>query len=107
MSDSDPQAHFEYIAEQLGAGGLAYLHVLEGDMMTRVSAVDYSALRSKFAGTYIANNGYDLERAQTAISNGTADLVTFGIPFLANPDLVRRHQGGLLLHEADAQGQAG
>ncbi len=101
MSDSDPQAHFEYFFEQLSPRGLAYVHVLEGDMMTKISALDYRALRSKFAGPYIANNGYDLVRAQTAIRNGAVDLVAFGTPFLANPDLVRRYRQRLPLNEAD------
>jgi N-ethylmaleimide reductase len=101
MSDSDPQKHFEYFAEQLGSRGLAYLHVLEGDMMTKVSMVNYSVLRAKFDGAYIANNGYDLERAQVAIGKDSADLVAFGIPFLANPDLLRRYQESLPLNEVD------
>lgn len=101
MSDSDPQVHFEYFLEQLSPRGLAYVHVLEGDMMTKTSVLDYHALRAKFAGPYIANNGYDLVRAQTAVDNEAADLVAFGIPFLANPDLVYRYQENLPLNEAD------
>ncbi len=101
MSDSDPQKHFEYFVEQLSARNLAYLHVLEGDMMTKVNQVDYHALRAKFSGTYIANNGYDLERAQTTIASGDASLVAFGTPFLANPDLVHRYRENLPLNEAD------
>ena len=101
MSDSDPQKHFEYFAGQLSSRGLAYLHVLEGDMMTGDSAMNYAGLRAKFDGVYIANNGYDLERAQIAIGNGSADLVAFGIPFLANPDLVRRYREGLPLNKVD------
>ena len=101
MSDSNPQAHFEYFVEQLSSHGLAYLHVLEGDMMTKNSSVDYRALRSKFTGSYIANNGYDLVRAQTAVQSGAANLVAFGIPFLSNPDLVRRYRERLPLNEAD------
>ncbi len=101
MSDSDPQAHFGYFVEQLSSRGLAYVHVLEGDMMTKASAVDYRTLRSKFAGPYIANNGYDPVRAQTALSSRAVDLVAFGIPFVANPDLVRRYREKLPLNEAD------
>lgn len=102
MSDSNPKQHFEYFAEQLGPRGLAYLHVLEGDMITKVSVVDYSELRAKFTGPYIANNGYDLACAQAAVSSGHADLVAFGIPFVANPDLVHRYRENLPLNEADA-----
>lgn len=101
MTDSDPHAHFAYFMERLGQRGLAYVHVLEGDMITKSSTLDYRALRSKFAGPYIANNGYDLPRAQTAVHCGAADLVAFGIPFLANPDLVRRYRDGLPLNVAD------
>jgi N-ethylmaleimide reductase len=101
MTDSDPRSHFGYFVEQLSPHGLAYVHVLEGDMMTKPSALDYRALRSKFAGPYIANNGYDLARAQTAVRSGAADLVAFGIPFLANPDLVRRYRENLPLNAAD------
>jgi N-ethylmaleimide reductase len=101
MRDSNPQDHFEYFIEQLNARNLAYVHVLEGDMMSKESLVDYRSLRAKFSGTYIANNGYDLEKAQTTITNGDASLVAFGIPFLSNPDLVHRYRENLPLNEAD------
>lgn len=101
MSDSDPQTHFEYFMEQLSPRGLAYVHVLEGDMLAKQRLVDYRALRAKFDGPYIANHGYDQARAEQAIASGAADLIAFGIPFLANPDLVRRYKEGLPLNEAD------
>ncbi len=101
MSDSDPQAHFEYVIDQLSSGDLAYVHVLEGDMMKKSSTLDYHVLRSKFTGSYISNNGYDLVRAQTALQNDTTDMVAFGTPFLANPDLVRRYRENLSLNEPD------
>jgi N-ethylmaleimide reductase len=102
MSDSAPAQHFGYFVEQLGQRGLGYLHVLEGDMHDpERRAVDYRALKSKFGGTYIANHGYDLERAQVALRGGSTDLVAFGVPFLANPDLVRRYRERLPLNRAD------
>ncbi len=101
MSDSAPQAHFNYIADQLRNRGLAYMHVLEGDMMKKRRNFDYAELRQKFGGTYIANNGYDFTRAQMALRDGLADMIAFGVPFLANPDLVRRYKEGLTLNQAD------
>jgi N-ethylmaleimide reductase len=102
MSDSGPQAHFGYFLGQLSTRGLAYVHVIEGDMMTKsAGTVDYRALKSEFGGTYIANNGYDLERATSAVSTGGAELVSFGAPFLANPDLVRRYRENLPLNVPD------
>lgn len=44
---------------------------------------------------------YDQERAQKALSAGAADLVAFGTPFLANPDLPHRYRDKLPLNQAD------
>jgi N-ethylmaleimide reductase len=101
MSDSDPQNHFAYFISQLNSRNLAYIHLLEGDMMTKERHVDYRNLRDKCNGVYIANNGYDQARAKDALSNNDCDMVAFGIPFLANPDLVYRYQHNLPLNEAD------
>lgn len=101
MSDSDPQKHFAYFINELSKRRLAYLHILEGDMMTKERNVDYRALRNKFDGVYMANNAYDKQRAEQALANGDADLVAFGVPYLANPDLVYRYQHDLPLNEAD------
>lgn len=102
MTDSDPLAHFGYFIEQLSRRKVAYVHVLEGDMMSKRSAVDYRVLRSRCSSSYIANNGYDRSRAQTAIGGAAADLVAFGTPFVANPDLVYRYRHDLPLNVADA-----
>lgn len=101
MSDSDPQTHFDYFIKQLNTRNLAYLHILEGDMMGAARNIDYRALRDAYDGLYMANNGYDKSRAQTAITNGDCDLVAFGIPYLANPDLLYRYQNDLELNQAD------
>jgi len=101
MSDSDPLNHFTYFISQLNQRDLAYLHILEGDMMSKTAKLDYHALRKIYNGLYMANNGYDKARATEAISNGNADMVAFGVPYLANPDLVYRLQNDLPLNEAD------
>ena len=101
MSDSDPQGHFEAIVAALNGKGLAYLHILEGDMMTKTRAVDYAALRHRYDGSYMANNGFDRDSARATLARGEADLIAFGIPFLANPDLVRRFKLDLPLNNAD------
>lgn len=103
ISDSNPQAHFDYFMQQLSGRGLAYVHVLEGDMSSNISAVDYKKLRASYDGVYIANNGYNLERAQVALDYADADLIAFGTPFIANPDLVRRFQENLPLNQANSE----
>ncbi len=102
IQDSDPQTTFDYLAEQLNAFGLAYLHVVEGDMLSGERNMDYRKLRDTFEGLYMANNGYDLDRAARALAAGDADLVSFGKLFLANPDLPERFKRGAPLNEPDA-----
>ncbi|MBI2993737.1 MAG: alkene reductase [Gammaproteobacteria bacterium] len=94
MRDSNPAATFGYAAEQLGGMGLAYLHVIEGEF-------DSAPLRRAFGEPYIANSGYDMERARAAIASGAADMVSFGKLFLANPDLPVRFLRGAALNEPD------
>jgi len=103
MSDSDPAKTFEYVAHQLSGLGLAYLHVLEGDMLSGERTLDYRHLRDVFGGIYMANCGYTLERAQAAIANGDADLVAFGQLYIANPDLVERFREGAPLNTPDPE----
>lgn len=92
MRDSAPQALFNHVATALSGKGLAYLHVVEGDMLSGASRLDYRQIRDRFDGLYMANNSYDKARAQAALANGDADMVSFGKPFLANPDLVERYR---------------
>jgi N-ethylmaleimide reductase len=103
MSDSDPQALFNYVVEQLNELGLVFIHLIEGatggprDFMP----LDYVALRQRFKGCYIANNGYNFDLAEDAIASGRADLVSFGKLFIANPDLVERFRAHAPLNAPD------
>ncbi len=101
MHDSDPQATFEQVAAMLDGFGLAYLHVVEGDMPSFVRTLDYGRIRAAFSGCYLANAGYDLARAQQAIQSGAADMVSFGTLYIANPDLVERFRQGAALNTPD------
>jgi len=100
MRDSDPQTLFGVAAEALNAFGLAYLHVVE-DAPGQETGFDFVRLRRTFRGAYIANNGYDLDRALTARRENRADLIAFGQPFIANPDLAARLQQGAPLAMPD------
>ncbi|WP_084583498.1 alkene reductase [Sphingomonas azotifigens] len=100
--DSDPQGTYGYLAEQLGQLGLAYLHCVEGQTRgaNAAAAFDFKALHAAFGGAYIANNSYTRELAIAAIDSGHADMVAFGRPFIANPDLVERLRRDAPLAEA-------
>jgi N-ethylmaleimide reductase len=95
IADSDPQHSFGYVARELGRRGLAYLHVTRGGDDGRF---DWSALRNAFGGSFMLNGDYDARRALEALAGGAADLIAFGVAFLANPDLVERLRRGAALN---------
>lgn len=101
IRDSQPQQTFNAVADMLQAHRLCYLHVVEGDLMTGARELDYLELKRRFGGVYMANAGYDFQRATQAVGTGAADLVAFGRLFLANPDLPARFAQGAPLNEPD------
>ncbi len=77
--------------------GLAYVHLIENPHPRYASTAQ--ALGEAFGGTVIGNGGFDRARAEAALHEGEAHLISFGRPFIANPDLVRRFELGAALAE--------
>jgi N-ethylmaleimide reductase len=109
VNDENPQALFEYVMRELAPLKLAYIHIIEGatggprELPDR--PFDYDAMRKAYrdAGgkaAWMVNNGYDAKLAQQALAHG-ADLVAFGRPYIANPDLVQRLRQDAPLNEPD------
>ena len=89
-----------YVAQRLDSYGLAYLHVVDGlafGFHELGQAMTLDEFRAVFSGTLMGNCGYDLAAAEEALAAGRADLIAFGRPFLANPDLVERFAEGWAL----------
>jgi N-ethylmaleimide reductase len=106
ISDDDPAETFHHVAKALDSVGLAYLHVVETSQASPPQGLDHvggpTALsRSAFSGTIITNGDYTRATAEETIAAGKADLVAFGRPFLANPDLPERFRLGAPLNEGD------
>jgi N-ethylmaleimide reductase len=103
VSDSNPQPLFDHIVDGLSALKLVYIHVIEGSTGgPRDNApFDYDSLRKRFAGAYIANNGYDFKLANEVLDQNKADLIAFGKLFISNPDLVERFKRGAPLNPFD------
>ncbi|SHL66729.1 alkene reductase [Hymenobacter psychrotolerans] len=105
IQDSDLVKTFSYVTEQLNKFKLAYLHVIEalpGHPMAQPQAPAVAAhLRKIFNGTFILNGGYTQETAEQALANNEADVIAFGVPFIANPDLVERFRIGAALNTPD------
>lgn len=108
MKDSDPQALFVYVAEQLATLKLAYLHLIEPRVLG--NAIDVSKdqnplaaqlIRKHYDGLIMAAGGFDGQSAEAILQAGDADLVAFGRDFIANPDLPERIRRGLPLNAYD------
>jgi N-ethylmaleimide reductase len=109
--DPYPQPLFEYVVKQLAPLNLAFIHIIEGstgaarDYAQGDKPFDYLALRAAYkdAGGHAAwmvNNGLDKSLADKALAQGD-DLVAFGRPFIANPDLTRRLREGANMNTPD------
>ncbi len=92
---------FTAAVEVLARFDLAFIHIVEGatggarDFQQGDRPFDYAALKAAYRAAggkaaWIVNNGYDRDAAIAAVESGAADLVAFGKPFIANPDLVLR-----------------
>jgi N-ethylmaleimide reductase len=109
MYDSDPLALYSQLAEALNDLSLAYLHIVEPlpghpNFGSQEDAPPVAPnLRKIYKGSIIINGGYGKETAEKAIAENAADLVAFGVPYLANPDLVERYRRNAPLNEPDEE----
>ena len=102
MGSPDYREQFTYVASQLDHFGLAYLHVVDGlafGFHGLGEPMTLAEFRKVFHGPLIGNCGYTKETAEKAIAEGYADLISFGRPFISNPDLVERFSNGWALAE--------
>lgn len=93
MQDSNPIATFTRAAELLNPLGLAYLHILEalpGHMMYAEGERILPHIRKVYENIIVTNGGYTKASGNMALENREADAITFGMLYLANPDLVSR-----------------
>ena len=100
---AEVDAQYKALVEGLSGLGLLYIHVLDHSAMGAppVPAETKAALRQAFDGPFIAAGGFDHASAEKALAAGQADLVAFGRPFLANPDLVARMKADAPLNAVD------
>ncbi len=94
---------YAYLAQQLSARGLVYVHLVDHSPMGAPAVPDTikATFRKLFKGALILSGGYDAARAESDLAAGKCDLVAFGRPFLANPDLVARLKKGAALNAPD------
>jgi N-ethylmaleimide reductase len=106
MKDSNPEALFSYIAEELDKLNLGYLHLIEprvfgnetNESKDQKTPVATQFIRKHYKGVIIAAGGFTAESAEAIIAAGDADLVAFGRVFIANPDLPARFKANAPLN---------
>ena len=105
MHDDDPVATYATLARELGDRGIAYIEVVEdsfqGNAVEGRPEAVIRAIRENFLGAYIANGNYAADEARQRINAGQCDLVSFGRPFISNPDLPERFRMGAELNHYD------
>ncbi|TDF60124.1 alkene reductase [Cupriavidus sp. L7L] len=109
MGDATPEATFGYIARRLNDWPLAYLHLVEpamvGTVKDEVADPRWDAMilemRAAYRGVVMLAGGYDGQTADKAIADGRADIIAFGRPFIANPDLPYRLRSSEALNSPD------
>jgi len=100
---SEMEADYTYLAQELNAAGLLYVHLLDhsANGAPPVPASIKATFRTTFKRTLILAGGYDAARAESDLSAGKCDLIGVGKPFLTNPDLVARWKAGTALNAPD------
>ena len=91
-ADAETDALYVRLVEELSRLGLVYVHVVDHSSMGAppVSAELKGQIRKTFQGALVLSGGYDRDRAEADLAAGKGDLVAFGRPFIANPDLVAK-----------------
>lgn len=102
MGSEDYRELFLYVAGELDKLGLAYLHVMDGlgfGFHELGEPMTLREFRSVYNGPLMGNCGYTQATAEAAIAAGDADLISFGRPFISNPDLVEHFKNDWPLAE--------
>lgn len=97
------EADYTWLAQQLNARGLAYIHLVDHSSMGAPTVPDTmkATFRKLFKGTLILSGGYDAARAESDLVANKGNLIAVGKPFLANPDLVSRWKAGAAVNAPD------
>lgn len=100
---AETEEAYAYLAAELNALGLVYLHLVDHSPMgaPAVAPATVEKIRAAFRQTLILSGGYDRARAEADLASGRGDLIAFGRPFIANPDLPARLLAGTPLAAPD------
>jgi N-ethylmaleimide reductase len=100
---AEVEDQYATLVTELSSLGLLYVHLLDHSAMGAppVPAELKARLRAAFSGPFILAGGFDCSGAESALANKQADLIAFGRPFVANPDLLERMRTNAPLNAPD------
>ncbi len=105
MIDSDPLSLFTHLINGLNELPLAYVQLMEAmfplDKLPTWPKNSLATFGPLVRSPLMINGGYDRDKAEAVLTANTAQLVSFGTPFIANPDLVHRFATGAVLAQPD------
>jgi len=109
LVEEDPQHTYIEAIKVLEESGIAYVSIAEADWDNAPDLPDTfrEAVRSTFSGRIIYAGRYTAERGERLVQAGLADLIAFGRPFIANPDLPQRLFNGWPLNPLREEGMYG
>lgn len=91
------------LGRELAKREIAYVHISDQASLGEQAIPEgfLNEFRKTYPATLIVAGNYTKARGQTALDAGRADLIAFGRPYIANPDLVERLRNDLPLAEID------
>ena len=106
VEDTDPLSLFSAVAKRLEELGVPWIELREAHQPTSAGSIPTEpvspSMRPLYSGKIILNSDYDGPNARARMGEGIADGISFGRPFIANPDLVRRIATGAPLAPGDS-----
>jgi N-ethylmaleimide reductase len=102
MGSEDNDKIFPYIASRLSEHKMAYLHLMDGlgfGFHGKCPAISLFPIKKNFGGLMIGNIDFNKDTAEGALRTGAADMISFGRPYISNPDLAERFLNGYPLAE--------
>jgi N-ethylmaleimide reductase len=105
VDDSSKLKTFSFVVRALDKLRVGYLCLLEPNAKDAERGVQISNVAETFrpmtSVPIIVNTGFDKAKANAVLASGNADLVAFGVPYIANPDLVERFRTNAVLNKPD------
>ncbi len=101
MVESQPEALVTYVAQELNRRAIAFLEIRhENHALPEEQAILHVA-RKHFQGVLMSNGSYTRESGEKTVTEGAADAIVYGRPYIANPDLVERFAKQALLNDVN------